>query len=542
LAHPVFAIAARVQTSLKTKSTETQARDVIGVACYRSRRGHEVAARLGSAEGADALIIAEADMMRAAAGVSNHYHATDLTNEHGELFDGAGALYQCGSRLCPSYLTVARKRMRKRTRAALVRVMQTKAKSDLLRLVTLTMPTLAGATLGESLSVQRDAWRHFSNKREWWAKTCKAGVKGEEFTNGDEKRLKREGREWDFQTDGFHPHIHIIALSGWIEWKRLGEEWTASLKHAARKHKLEMEFKTAHGRAVVDVRLVTDHRRKGRGTISREGAVEEVCKYITKCESWLALPDDQLVEAARALRGRRMVELLGACRKSPEEAATDGEPGEATAAREGAHAYLDTQNTSDRQHGETKARGEPLNAKRARSEPLRKVGARMIEQGQRDLWLEMLAVHVGEVQEFRKAALSMRFPLAVFSTLDGQKWYGSLANPASAFEPVAAFGQRLAARDYQTDHAEEIAAGAAQQNAEWSELVANADKSEFTWRAWVCESAAWSRFVNLEDERDKGKRPFEEDRIDANREDDKWMIPIRKMLWDKYRATVKRTF
>jgi hypothetical protein len=154
----------------------------------------------------------------------------------------------------------------------------------------------------------------------------------------------------------------------------------------------------------------------------------------------------------------------------------------------------------------------------------------------------MLAAHVAEVQEFRKAALSVRFPLAVFSTLDGCKWYGSLSNPASAFEPVAAFGRKLAARDYQTDHAEEIAAGHEQQSAEWSDIHAGADKSEFTWRAWVCESAAWARFVNLEDERDKGKRPFEDDRIDANREDDKWMIPVRKMLWDRYKETVRRTF
>lgn len=536
-----------------------QGRDVVRVACYRSRRGREIAARLASAEGADALIVAEADMIRTAAGASNQFHATGLTNEHGEQFDGAGALYQCGSRLCPSYLTVARKRMRKRVRAALARVMQTKTPGDLFRLVTLTMPTLPGVTLGESLAIQRDAWRHFSNKRMWWSKVCKAGVKGEEFTNGDPEKLEREGREWDFELDGFHPHIHILTLSSWIEWVKLGEEWTASLKHAAAKHGVVMEFKTSHGRAIVDVRLVTDKKKKKGRSISIDGAVEEVCKYITKSESWLSLPDDQLVEAARALRGRRMVELLGACRESHAEAATDGEP---EAAREGAHAYLDTQNTSDRQHGDVKARGEPLNAKRARSESLRKVGARMIEQGQRDLWLEMLAAHAAEVQEFRKAALSVRFPLAVFSTLDGGKWYGSLVNPANkfepikmgedaktwepsaAFDPVAAFGRKLAARDYQTDNAEEIAAGVEQQNAEWSELVANADKSEFTWRAWVCESAAWARFVNLEDERDKGKRPFEDERaeIEPSREDDKWMIPIRKMLWDVYKKTVKRTF
>ncbi len=75
-------MAARVQTNLKTKSVEIQSpqRDVVGVACHRSRRGHEIAARLGSAEGADAFIMAEADMIRAAAGAGNQFHATNLSN------------------------------------------------------------------------------------------------------------------------------------------------------------------------------------------------------------------------------------------------------------------------------------------------------------------------------------------------------------------------------------------------------------------------------------------------------------------------------
>jgi hypothetical protein len=58
----------------------------------------------------------------------------------------------------------------------------------------------------------------------------------------------------------------------------------------------------------------------------------------------------------------------------------------------------------------------------------------------------------------------------------------------------------------------------------------------------VCKWAAWERFVNLEEESDNGKRPFEDERIDANREDDKWKMPIRNMLRDRFNRTVKRTF
>lgn len=459
-------------------------RDVIGVACYRSRRGAEVAARLSAAAGANAEMQAEADMIRVAADVSNAWHATNLHNADGDAYDGAGVLWQCGSRLCPSYMKASRARARARVRVAMegVRLVG----SERWRMMTLTMPTLGGRSLSETLEVFGIAWK-LLRKRGWWRANVRAGVKGEEFTLGDSKRLKRERREWDAERDGYHVHAHVLAVSNWIEWARLGEEWTSCLEQAARRAGVALQIGTAHGRAVVDVRLVVARvGGKVRGVITEAGAVEEVCKYITKAESWLKLPDHQLCEVARTLRGRRMVEMVGECnqrhgsergrqRQTPEEREAtaaarsraefverervrqsqwlDDDPradGRAsslvtidadgrddddwwkwTPATADALAYLDTQKTIDGEQASDSRAGRVLWKRRYRK-PLRLIGAELIAAGEREKWLELLTTYVAGVQDYRRGALSWRYPQATFSALDGRTWYGMRANPATA--------------------------------------------------------------------------------------------------------------
>jgi hypothetical protein len=182
------------------------------------------------------------------------------------------------------------------------------------RLVTLTAPTLPGLSLLQIREVFNTAWS-LLRKRDWWRKLVHAGVKGEEFTLGDARLLEREGREWSLEQDGFNFHLHALIYSGWIVWSRLGEEWTDCLRTAAARLNVSLTFNTSHGRAVVDVRLVVNRETKAKGTIRLEGAIEEISKYITKSESWLKVPDAQLVEVASVPRWFRAVELLGECRE-----------------------------------------------------------------------------------------------------------------------------------------------------------------------------------------------------------------------------------
>jgi len=378
------------------------------IALYRQRKAAELAKRLESHADGDPSVLAEADILRESALDRNIYCASNLNRQDGTFFEGKGALWLSGSRLDPFYRAVERTRTRKRVLQALSQV---RAKhGELWRFVTLTVPTPIGVDCKTVIELLQLSWVLF-RKRKWWIALVLAGIKSVEFTLGDEKRLRSEGREWDHTRDGYHVHLHLLVLSKWIDWSALGEEWTECLKEAARRNGIQLQIRTSHGRAVVHVLLVTDRKSKSKAAISFEGAIQEVCKYITKTEALLRIPPSELVGVFHALRRKRMVETLGECRHS--ERANDSV------------AYLDTHDTSDGKEDKQGA-GVPRLRSRKRRAPLRKLGAEMIAEGRRQEWLRVLRKRVEGTQLFRRSKLAEMFPHATFSTLDGEVWYGSL--------------------------------------------------------------------------------------------------------------------
>ncbi len=458
------------QNNLKTKSNP---RDVGDVAKYRALRSFQVASRLQvaavSAENIAALGCA--DRLRVCGSPSNVWRGEDLHNEDGECFDGVGTLWHCGQVICPSCLCERRRRMRRRVREGLSRPV---AKGDSRwRFITLTAPSLPGVPLVKMCGIFGRAWS-LLRKRGWWVGKIRAAVKGIEFTLGDEKKLKAQGREWDFETDGYNVHLHVLVLSGWIAWKELGEEWTACLKKALREADCSDEINTSHGRAVVDVRLVVDKKRNKSGnTITEVGAVEEVCKYVTKVESWLEVPDAQLLEIAGVGRWGRMVELLGECRAPRPVESSLSAPSEQLQAdelpailntlheargdldeslkqvykdslveleaargtlfeiqvrvsvakrlRREAAAYLDTQCLSD---GKPSFPSNGLALNRSRGAPCERGPSlrKLCLELPREEWLKILKLRVNAVQTFRRALLIGRYPCAKFESLSGEKF------------------------------------------------------------------------------------------------------------------------
>ena len=455
-------------------------RDVASRACYRARRGAEIATRLEKAarEAGNYAALVEADLLRRCADPENLWTATDLHAPTGELYEGHGALWSCNGRLCPSCLAARRRRMRRHVREGVARVRP--QAGEHWRLVTLTAPPMVGLSLLEVREVFNRAWS-LMRKREWWSSRVRAGIKGEEFTLGDARRLEREGRAWSVERDGYHFHLHVLICSRWVEWVALGEEWTRCLTKAAAERGAALAFGTSHGRAVVDVRLVVNRKMRGRGVVSADGAVEEVCKYITKSESWLKMPEAQLLEVASIPRWFRAVELLGECRRerteveraelrdrrherdqekrrradlvAAREAVTDEErikalklsgenPGLAWQAQEllmwgeslppelrarlaAQTAYLDTKNLSD---GSLRLGEGVIGALRARGRPLRASALKV----ERQRWLEGLDELVRQGRAWRRSELLGKFTLATFRTLGGAVWYGLRANPASS--------------------------------------------------------------------------------------------------------------
>ncbi|MGB8511134.1 MAG: protein rep [Pyrinomonadaceae bacterium] len=306
-----------MQTLLKTQKLETASRDVVGIASYKSTQGLQIASRIESGVRdavAQARALAVAVKVRECSGLENVWHGDSIHNDVGELYEAAGALAACSERLCPNCLSKRSQRARARARGAVSRVRV--GRQEAWRLVTLTMPTLRGVSIETSLKILDHAWVLFRKKR-YWRELCRAGVKGVEFTLGDERTLKREAREWDIERDGYHPHIHILVCSRWIVWADLRKEFTESLLAAFDAFGIEETINTRDGLAVCDVRLAVDRRpsHERRGVVSLESAVNEVCKYITKNNSWLKVPTSQLVEVAGIERWPRMFELLGDCRE-----------------------------------------------------------------------------------------------------------------------------------------------------------------------------------------------------------------------------------
>ena len=383
-------------------------RSVSDAAVHRARLGHSIGTQLEraalSCDDADAL--ATADMIKASARPENIFHAEDLHNADGVLFDGYGSLNFCSTRLDPAYMALSSRRARKRARVALDRCRP--QSGEKLRLLTLTMPVLSDLSFGQVISLL-DAALVLLKKRQWFKTQVRGAIIGVEFTLGQE-------------SDHWHVHAHMLAWSKWVKWIELREQWTACLRSAAGRLGLDFNMLTRDGLAVVDVRLVTAKRRTGRGTVGIDDAIQETCKYIVKGSQFEKLDARQLLEVERVLRGRPMIETFGECNAQRGKAAAEQDT------------YLDTQNTTDGSLNiQVISENEVISfedEKKERGESLREVGARMIRAGRRELWLEMLDYILERRRKWRMTQLAKTFPFATFRTLDGKVWHGTAVNPS----------------------------------------------------------------------------------------------------------------
>jgi hypothetical protein len=460
----------------------------------------------------EAEALAAASLMAKCGDCQNAWHAEDLTNEFGELYEGAGTLYACNVRLCPSCMAALRRRSSKRAREGMNAV--TLQKGERWYFVTLTMPTLAAskASLLASLRVMLEAWGEFvkhgafddeSGRTVKWTADPKhdennkikgitrASVKGVEFTLG--KRHEDEGREWSAESDGYHVHIHAPAVARWIGTAELRRAWSECLRRAWSRRGIEAGINTSDRLAVCHVRLVTNRRVKRSGSvISIDAAVNEVAKYITKADSFLSIPDDQLIEVAAVRRWSRMFEVLGDCRK---RRATQGDA-EGREPATDAERYLDTQNLSSAEDWRGERLKRMLRESRPRSIPLRTRGVALLMIGEGQLFEEELAAHVAEVRSYRRTMLSDRFPLATFRTLAGSLWYGTDKNPARGGDAGESYAARIDFANYAEANAAPVEEARASDRAEWRAFIEQTDATERRFTAAQAEREEWLNFVN----------------------------------------------
>ncbi len=336
--------------------------------------------------------LAVADCIRETASPANIYFSSEQINfQTGELFDGFGVLTEAvSSRLCPSYQARMSKRARKMAREAIARVGPT-APDERLRFLTLTMPNLR---VGFKMTLDvLDTAIVLLKKRVWFKKNVRGAIQAIETTIKDPNH--------------FHFHAHILAVSKWINWKQLGEQWTDCVKKACQKHDVFCNYETSHERLIVDVRLVVSKSNNPRQTIGFEDAIQETCKYLVKGSDFENVPVEKLCEIERTLRGRKMIRTFGECANP---SSVIGENTDFSSA----DTHLNTIDTTDAY--------EPSKRQKLKLETLVETGARLIMSGRRDEWLLLLRRKMRERRDFRRKQLLEMYPGAVFWTLDGKSF------------------------------------------------------------------------------------------------------------------------
>ncbi len=500
-----------MQTSNQLQKPERITPDKLEIALQRSSLGLDVGARLRDAARAvgDSQALADSYLISESARIENYFITPHMVGEFGEDYEGLFTLTTLStSRLCPNYVAdrahASRKIVKERVRGTSRRVGLSH------KLATLTKPKLIGAGIELDFKVFDDALVRL-RKSKWWTDRVVAAVKGEEVTLGDKKRLEKEKRRWDFVTDGYHVHAHILVYGKHLDWEELGGEWKKWLMKAAKKYDVTLEFNTKHGRPVVDVQKIEARERDDRD-ISEEAAVFEVCKYVVKGSEFARVPASQLIDVDRALRGRRMLEFWGEYnnRKGSKKRGADE-------SREAANAYLDEKKQLTAKSDSKKLQ----KPRKPRSRSLRESGAELCaqkwvasprkrrgEEGE-DEWVEWTAIEKGEVvwasmveevgrqrRDWRKSDLISRFPFNIFYRIDSKEvLYGMSVNPASAFESDE---QRTLRTDFKFDlgeRLEQVTEDRAAELMKWDEVSGHVDRADMHMRVAWQERERFIRYI-----------------------------------------------
>jgi hypothetical protein len=339
----------------------------------------------------------------------NHFIGDDLHNRQtGELYAGNGNLWGCGSKLCPSCVAKASNRSRKELTLSLKN--QKLFSGESYQFITLTMPN-PGLPLLQTRSIMDRAWSLF-RKRDYFIQQIRGGSKSEEFTITD---------------NGYHYHFHLLCVTRFLSFDKFRHEWTECLRIAFNELNLPCKFNTADELAMVKI------KRLNSSVNGLKGAIQEVCKYVTKSDSWEKISEKDLLDIAAIERFPRMFELfrffrtqrnVNAVLEFPnvfityllskllieviEKLKEMVETGRCTL-------ILDTKEISD---GEYSSEMEKLPDKIPKDDRFPGWRKYIAEFGLEE-YLDRLAEQVGRTRDARKCFLKQKYEFAIFRTMDG---------------------------------------------------------------------------------------------------------------------------
>lgn len=203
-------------------------------------------------------------------------------NSNNTTSPATGRFWRCNSKLCPSCLARQSRITRSKLRVALAA--QQKKTNERYYFATFTIPN-PDLSLLETRSIVNYAWSLF-RKRSLCVALIRGGAKSEEFT---------------VTKKGFHYHLHCIFLSKWLRYQTIREVWTDCVRTSFAKHERKFEVKMSDGFLNVNIKCIFPNER----------SIHEVCKYVTKCDSWSKVARRDLIEVTLIRRWCRMFELFG---------------------------------------------------------------------------------------------------------------------------------------------------------------------------------------------------------------------------------------
>lgn len=213
----------------------------------------------------------------------NLWKATGAINyDTGEEYTASGTFWNCGSKLCSNCLAERSRRNRKRLREAINSVEF--LPREKLKFLTFTISN-PGLDLLATREIINRAWALF-RKRKLCVSLFRGGSKSEEFTVTE---------------NGFHYHLHVLVISKWFLYQELRRVWTECVEKAFADAKVPFEVNTKDGLLICKFKDVT----------STERSIQEVCKYVTKSDSWVKMHVQSLTDVALVRRWFRMFELFG---------------------------------------------------------------------------------------------------------------------------------------------------------------------------------------------------------------------------------------
>jgi hypothetical protein len=359
---------------------------------FKQELSNGIVARLRQSQNHTALACAE--RLERCASPQNVFVADDFHTKDGEAYSANGNLWSCSSLLCQNCTGKLARNNRKTIRHVV--------KNEKLFIgenwyfITLTMPDLLLKDYSLdfiTLVFQKafEAFTHRNNdarKRTQYQKLIRGLFKNAEFTFTEN------------QTFHFHAHLLAIAKSKIQRdnFSLIRTLWTNALERAFEFYSIPFELNTSDNLVVVNVQKVN--------FTNREKTIQELCKYVTKSDSWQNIPLAEIEKIIERPRRVRMFEALGVCRESAKKMRDDLTKARAeTRANITDSAYLDTKDVT------------PRKVKQRRASWRVRIKEMSLDEYRKELDTEVL-----QVQSYRRRQLSRSYPAATFETLDGRRW------------------------------------------------------------------------------------------------------------------------